>query len=151
MGNQNRLFMTTTISLIILLGVALLGIGAWALVVRPKQSAVQAEEISTAVAAVITSTPTATATLPPPATKTPRPTNTPVIPEVNDTPTSGPVIAQPTETPAPVSRGESAAQTTPTGPPEETVPQTGFGTGGTLLAGVVLVTMVFGARRLRHA
>ena len=145
MNQQNRLFMIIAVGLVVLLGIGLLGIGGWALVIRPRQRAVQAETTATRVAMAETATSTSTATLVPPATNTPRPTNTPVVGPATNTPTAAPVPPQPTDTPAP-------AEPTPTPTPmPETTPQTGFGPGVALIAGFGLVVLVFGFRRLRQA
>ncbi len=90
--------------------------------------------------------PTATATpVPPTATATPVPptaTATPVPPTVAPQPTQPP--PQPTQPPAP------QPTATPVAAPAPSVPKTGSGLLGAILAGA-LILILFGARRVRTA
>ena len=156
MNAQNRLFAIIAIGLVILLAIGLLGIGGWALVIRPRQRAAQAEIAATQVAMAATTTVTATATLLPPATATPLPTSTPVKAAVTNTPvvapaspTAQPASQQPTDTPPASATEQPTAEASPTAAPETTTPQTGFGPGIAVLSAAGLSGLLIVSRRLR--
>ncbi len=155
---QNRLFTTIAIGLVVALGLGLLGIGGWALIIRPRQQAALAEMTGTPIADALTPTPTSTPTLIPPAspTATRISTSTPVLAQATATPVA--TAVKPTNTAAAVSAVTATvtiavqatkAPATATPVPPTAVPQTGFGPGVGVLAAAGLAALLFGARRLR--
>ncbi len=142
-GGQNRLFIIIALGLVGLLMLGLLGIGGWALIIRPKQQArVAAIQSPTVVVAAATETPTATptptATMTPTNTPAPLATNTPVVPTATATQVGG-ATATPTRTPTPTPGGEGST------------PDTGIGGAMAAVGAVLLAGLLLAARRLRLA
>lgn len=142
-GTQNRLFIIIALGLVGLLMLGLLGIGGWALIIRPRQRARMTPIPPTVAIAAATETPTQVPTSTPTAAVTPTAgqpaaTNTPVVPTATATQV-GAAAATPTRAPTPTPGGEGAT------------PDTGIGGATAAVGAVVLAGLLFAARRLRLA
>ena len=143
-GGSNRLFIIIALGLVGLLMLGLLGIGGWALIIRPRQRARVATMEPTVAVVAAAETPTEAPTSTP--TATVAPTNTPAQEATNT-----PVVPTATATEMGAATATSVYTLTPTPGGEGTTPDTGLGGATAAMGAVLLLGLLFAARRLRLA